>query len=101
MKIDHTPGPWHVGGKGGTIVYSGDGYAVANCTVYHGVHKSGESEANACLMAAAPDLFEALQNLVELAEVAMKEANRDGAEYNIEAELSEARQAINEAKGKF
>jgi hypothetical protein len=36
----------------------------------------------------------ALEDLIPLAEAAMREANRDGAEYDTDAELREARRAI-------
>lgn len=61
MGDHHTPGPWHVGtGKATTIVYAADGYAVANATTYHGRHDQ-PAEANAALIAAAPDMLTALQ----------------------------------------
>jgi hypothetical protein len=56
MNTKHTFGPWHTGGDG-TIVYAPDGFAVANAVVFHGRHGDGEAEANARLMAAAPDLL--------------------------------------------
>lgn len=54
----HTKGPWHVGeGKASTIVYSEQGYAVANATVYHGLFGDSDSAiARARLIAAAPDM---------------------------------------------
>lgn len=61
----HTPGPWHVGGKDKTIVYAGDGYAVASCAVYHGRFKNGEVEANASAIAATPALIEACVAMIE------------------------------------
>ncbi len=60
--VTHTPGPWHTGtGKAEIIVYATDGYAVADAKVYHGRHAEGEAEANARLIAAAPDLLAALK----------------------------------------
>jgi len=56
----HTPGNWVVGeGKAARIVYASDSYAVADATVWHGGVE--EAEANARLIAAAPDLLAALQ----------------------------------------
>jgi len=52
----HTPGPWHVGGAHGRIVYAANRYAVANAATYHGRH---DDEANARVIAAAPDLLAA------------------------------------------
>ena len=54
-----------------------------------------ESLANAHLIAAAPELLEALEYLASLAEEAMREVG----EYDIEAELAEARAAIAKATG--
>lgn len=51
------------------------------------------------LHAAAPDLLAACEDLVGLAEAAMTEAHKDGAEYDIDGELSDARAAIAKAKG--
>jgi len=59
-----------------------------------------QCRANARLIAAAPELLEALADLIGLAKAAMGEANRDGAEYEIEEELSTARAAIAKAEGK-
>jgi len=53
------------------------------------------SEANARLIAAAPELLEALEDLASLAEAAMREVG----EYDIEAELADARAAIAKATG--
>lgn len=54
----HTPGPWHTGAFGNQIVYAADGWAVANAQVSH--HQNNgfeEMQANASLIAAAPDLL--------------------------------------------
>ena len=59
--VAHTPGPWHTGGTGGLIVFDASGYATANATVFHGRNEDGESAANARLIAAAPELLEALE----------------------------------------
>jgi hypothetical protein len=70
----HTPGPWHVSNETGKppIVYAADGYAVGNATVFHRKHGGIDtSDANARLMAAAPDLLAELkQAAVELEEAA-------------------------------
>ena len=57
---------------------------------------SGDVGANARLSAAAPDLLEALEDLASLAEAAMREVG----EYDIEAELADARAAIAKATGR-
>lgn len=60
METKHTKGPWHTGGKDDRVIYAADGYAVGNANVFHSKHE-GDEEANARLMAAAPELLEALQ----------------------------------------
>ena len=57
-----------------------------------------EREDDLHLIAAAPRLFCELDDLICLAESAMREANRGGAEYDIDGELSSARRAIHSAK---
>ena len=60
----HTPGPWHTGGDG-KIIYSNDGWAVANATVFHGrADPHHEAESNARLIAATPELLAALHEVV-------------------------------------
>lgn len=57
------------------------------------------TEEDARLIAAAPELLEALDDLIHLAESAMLRANYDGGEYDIDGELSDARAAIAKALG--
>jgi hypothetical protein len=64
----HTPGPWHVepATAGRFLVQLDDGSTIA--TVGEGWHEGGSDEqldANARLIAAAPDLLEALDYLLE------------------------------------
>jgi hypothetical protein len=57
----HTPGPWHVRSSEGQqshVVYAADNYAIANATTYHGQHPLHCAEANAHLIAAAPELLQ-------------------------------------------
>ncbi|KSD80016.1 hypothetical protein [Pseudomonas aeruginosa] len=58
----HTPGPWHVGGPNKCTIYDKHGQRLANS--FEGVmatqRTDSECEANARLIAAAPDLLEAL-----------------------------------------
>jgi hypothetical protein len=64
MNTQHTPGPWHVGVRQAEkIVYDSTGWAVANATVYHGENDIEQVNANARLIAAAPDLLDALQRI--------------------------------------
>lgn len=65
--MSHTPGPWHVGGKGNAIVYAdveGGSYAVCNAVTYHG-QPNFEDAANARLISAAPDLLTAAEAVLE------------------------------------
>lgn len=108
-KFKGTPGPWHPAfnrdsedGVNATSIYSEDGIYVAD--VYRGYVgsedlKEVEQKANARLIAAAPELLEALDDLIHLAESAMLRANYDGGEYDIDGELSDARAAIAKALG--
>ena len=57
-----------------------------------------EQEANARLIVSAPELLEALKDMIELADGAMRYSNRDGAEYDVENCLKDARRAIAKAE---
>lgn len=84
-RAQHTPGPWHaMPFKGGETIYAADSHRVAECLASG---KHGEAaEANARLIAAAPELLAALQNILA--------ANPDLAEV-----ADEARAAIAKATG--
>lgn len=55
--MKHTPGPWvaHYNGVGSHVVYTADGSAQRICEM-----QQGELEANANLIAEAPDMLKAL-----------------------------------------
>ena len=64
----HTPGPWYVELSEDSkvfeivrVVYPGEVIA----EIPNGEHGSGEDEANACLIAAAPALLEAAEAVIE------------------------------------
>lgn len=59
-KVQHTPGPWV---SDQHMVYA-DGRAVAN-TDQTGPENDIEVDANACLIAAAPDLLEAAKSILD------------------------------------
>ena len=88
----HTKGPWRLSEEKFSTLY----VEPFICAIF-GTDKM--AEANARLIAAAPELLEALEDMVALAADAMRAAQRDGCEYAIEAELSSARAAIAKAKG--
>lgn len=85
LLAQHTPGPWHaMPFNGGETIYAHDNHRVAECLA---TGKHGEKhEANARLIAAAPELLAALQNILA--------ANPDLAEV-----ADEARAAIAKATG--
>lgn len=68
MSANHTPGPW----KSPSKMINADGLYIADrtgnwdiCTInYDHAPSLDEAAANATLIAAAPDMFEALQNAV-------------------------------------
>ncbi|MBY9208774.1 hypothetical protein ACIUZ0_37070 [Pseudomonas aeruginosa] len=63
----HTPGPWHVGGPNKCTIYDKHGQRLANS--FEGVmatqRTDSECEANARLIAAAPEMLGALQHIEE------------------------------------
>lgn len=64
-KTTHTPGPWHTGqGLAARIIYAANGWAVADAKLFHFKHGIGDEVSNARLIAAAPDLLEAIQLLI-------------------------------------
>lgn len=62
MNTKHTPGPWKAEGWKGIVVNDSNGHTLAlapGCS-----YSIEEMAANARLIAAAPDLLEALQNVI-------------------------------------
>lgn len=97
----HTPGPWkaEVGGDAGygtfeyALIRSARGSKVADARLSH-VGSGRECQANAALIAAAPELLEALIGLVPLAEMDV-EANTIGTD--LWSAVHAARAAIKKA----
>ena len=88
MENKHTPGPWHVINEWNV---SGPEYEVANGSIM--VRDDDESAANARIIAAAPDLLEALEmalNFIANTESEMGETLQSG---------DAARAAIAKARG--
>ena len=89
MSAGHTPGPWSIEdvSSGKTLVYykiNAGNSAVGFAGSYKpdGVVKTpGEAAANARLIAAAPELLEALEGLCAACEL---RANREGGDYGPE-----------------
>jgi hypothetical protein len=60
-EIKHTPGPWTFDPNGGLPVIQI--YCSDNKNPFHGSRSDAEQIANAVLMAAAPDMFDALESI--------------------------------------
>ena len=88
MSTQHTPGPWSVNFKKFDEVTASNGAIVASCNKLTGLVNL---QANARLIAAAPDLLEALKGLVAWADDLRRE---DPVE-----DLRKARAAISKAEG--
>lgn len=92
-KAQHTPGPWKVSRTGEELQISAistPGYFAVIRGACAGAHEQGE--ANARLIAAAPELLEALEELVGwLAEARLEMGGHIG--------LDDARAAIAKARG--
>jgi hypothetical protein len=89
----HTPGPW-------TISESATHVTVRNRegdAVFHDDKRLDGVLGDAHLIAAAPELLEALEDLVCLAERAMRES--ESGEWMVDEELRDARDAIEKARG--
>lgn len=89
----HTPGPWEVGNldRNGQRVVRGE---IEVCTCWHHCVGSLEEqmEANARLIAAAPDLLAALAGIIEI-------GKRDLTNPKYDAYFEEARAALKKARG--
>lgn len=88
--MKHTPGPWKTEGWGNIIVNDSEGNTL--CLYPQGAtHK--QTQANAHLIAAAPELLEALIDLVNVSENFPNELSKD--HYSVKY----AKEAIKKAKG--
>lgn len=100
MIAKHTPGPWAAFYKHKydewQVSVPERGSSMKRALFQQGV-LTEHPEADARLIAAAPELLAALIDLVELADAAMQQANSDGAEYQRNDELHDARAAIAKA----
>lgn len=93
-NASHTPGPWKAHWNGLWKITTKAGWLVAHLSPpkrAHGVFEPANVEANARLIAAAPDLLAALQAIVSNQDMA------DGEEPR--RLIAEARAAIVKAKG--
>jgi len=93
-RAAHTPGPWYLNPRGWVVQSTGDIVTRIEC--------SYNKEANARLIAAAPELLEALEGVEELAEGAIKllrQLDMETGRIAAECVLRNARAAIAKAKG--
>jgi len=93
MKTQHTPGPWRFEQATKTIRSIPENYWLATMDSWDG---AVNHESNARLIAAAPELFEALERLLAWADM-----QRDSMAYeSARREIGQARVAIAKATGK-
>jgi len=90
----HTPGPWHVSKRNPLSVVEAGPRAsqIAKMGIKLGVCSQQDAEANARLIAAAPDLLEALARLV-------RQYGSDGVIYTGDHPIAVASAAITKATG--
>ncbi len=92
----HTPGPWRVGLADDTVVTTQDGDEIVLVQGDYGDPTAWPvMEANARLIAAAPELLEALQGLLQLVD----ELRADDPNWVLVPEVIAARAAITKATG--
>jgi hypothetical protein len=98
-----TPGPWHADFGEVFRIREADGSSVAYTQFVHlkGRRDSEEVTANACLIAAAPELYASLIELLEPLERASAElvAHGKALDQNGEAAFDRARAALAKARG--
>ena len=101
MSAEHTPGPWsfdHDWHRLPSIM--ANGLLIATCPKLGSPNRNSrtvEQEANACLIAASPDLLEALEAMTALAVREYSYLAHEGTPES--AVLKQARAAIAKAKG--
>ena len=95
----HTPGPWNRV-KGDRNVYSASGTVCKTPAIIGGGSAAANWEANARLIAAAPDLLEALEGMLEIYGVREQHMSREPFASSTEVECcNQARAAIARARG--
>ena len=89
MNVKFSPGPWVV--KNGRYIYGNGGFIKPFVASVEDDHNDAETVANARLIAAAPDLLAALQDIVEYL--------GEDVDNGLDELLTNARAAIATAKG--
>lgn len=97
-KTQHTPGPWRVRKDGsGRLARVSDETHEFDCVVTPSLHRDAElMEANARLIAAAPELLSALKTIAGVVGDQLAEEHDDGSLYALAIALA----AIEKAEGK-
>lgn len=97
----HTPGPWSFEDKpsvvGGTFKYwviGPEGERIADIQ-----QQCRKTEANATLIATAPELLEALEKIADIEREKMDGRIKEYNSYDMEWAIAIARQAVNKVKG--
>ena len=90
----HTPGEWIVGAMGNEV-FTGDGKATICQCVEHDKRTHLRSQANARLIAAAPDLLEACKEMINL----ICDYNQ-GEDYEVNGWIKEWGNIVKKAEGK-
>ncbi len=104
MNQQHTPGPWRVSesdtvvGPSGNVVAECCGYSVQATDAAQ--RKQGGREANARLIAAAPDLLAALRSLFENCAMIHSQWGDNDNKKEADAAIASARAAIAKAEGR-
>lgn len=107
MNTRYTSGPWAFDEPNGSTVlhpriYSDEGtVGAAHWAGWNAGDRIAETRANAALMAAAPDMYEALKSLIQDCEIAnarwVDQVGIGAIDVNV---LSRARAALSKAEGK-
>lgn len=99
MKAKHTPGPWHVQPGRLHLVDDANGQGVADTHNYWRADSTEEREqANARLIAAAPDLLAALTHLLDMMHPHLLDLEGDMGRDLADA-MQSARTALAKARG--
>jgi hypothetical protein len=101
MISKFTPGPWTLFNKNGIISIYKNKKEVIKWTGFDSSDYPKDALANATLIAAAPDLFSALINIISWIQLDMIEMQREGHTIkHLAAACDLAQAAINKATGK-
>jgi len=76
QKTKHTPGPWHSNNRpNDTLVLDGDDLIIAGIYMFPAPDREGQEQANAHLIAAAPELLAAAKGVQDIVD-GMKDMER-------------------------